>query len=111
MRYLGCLATAIGPAAIFALLGSIRMKKIAFVLAATGLMSVAACSKSPEAAAVENNADMLADNMEAQADNIDALADNTSNASAEATLENSADNINAAADNVRDAAEEKADNL
>jgi len=40
------------------------MKKIAFVLAAAGLMSVAACSKSPEAAAVENNADMMADNME-----------------------------------------------
>ena len=52
------------------------MKKIAFVLAAAGLMSVAACSKSPEAAAVENNADMLADNMEMQADNLDAMADN-----------------------------------
>ncbi len=87
------------------------MKKIAFVLAAAGLMSVAACNKSPEAAAVENNADMLADNMEAQADNIDALADNTSNATAEAVLENKADNINSAADNVRDAGEAKADNL
>ncbi|EZP48920.1 MULTISPECIES: hypothetical protein [Sphingomonas] len=87
------------------------MKKIAFVLAAAGLMSVAACHKSPEAAAVENNGDMLADNMEAQADNIDALADNTSNAAAAAALENVADNTNAAADNVRDAAEAKADNM
>ena len=87
------------------------MKKIAFVLAAAGLMSVATCSKSPEAAAVENNADMLADNMEMQADNLDAMADNTSNATAEAVLENKADNINAAADNVRDAAEAKADNM
>jgi hypothetical protein len=95
----------------FALLGSNRMKKIAFVLAAAGLMSVAACSKSPEAAAVENNGDMLADNMEMQADNMDAMADNTSNAAAAATLENAADNMNAAADNVRDAADAKADNM
>ena len=60
------------------------MKKIAFVLAAAGLMSVAACTKSPEAAAVENNADMLADNMEMQADNLEAVADNTSNSAAAA---------------------------
>ncbi len=40
------------------------------------------------------------------------MADNTSNATAEAVLENKADNINAAAaDNVRDAAEAKADNM
>jgi hypothetical protein len=108
---LGRFATAFGPAAIFALLGSIRMKKIAFVLAAAGLMSVAACNKSPEAAAVENNADMLADNMEMSADNMEAAADNTSNAAAAATLENAADNMNAAADNVRDAADAKADNM
>ena len=102
---------AIELAASFAMLGSNRMKKIAFVLAAAGLMSVAACTKSPEAAAVENNADMVADNMEMTADNMDAIADNTSNAVAADVLENVADNMNAAADNVRDAADAKVDNM
>ena len=87
------------------------MKKIAFILAAAGLMSLAACNKSPEAAAVENNADMIADNYEATADNLSAMADNTSNATAEAVLDNSADHLNAVADNVRDAGEAKADNV
>lgn len=87
------------------------MKKVAFVLAAAGLMSLAACHKSPEAAAVENNADMLADNMEMQADNMDAMADNSSNGMAAGMMENAADNMNAMADNVRDAADKKADNM
>ena len=87
------------------------MKKILLVAAATGLMSVAACHKSPEAAAVENNADMLADNLESQADNMDAMADNASNGVAAAAMENASDNLDAAASNVRDAGEEKADNL
>jgi hypothetical protein len=92
-------------------LGANRMKKIAFVLAAAGLMSVAACNKSPEAAAVENNAELVADNMEMTADNMEVLADNSTNAAAADVLENVADNMNAAADNVRDAADEKADNM
>ena len=87
------------------------MKKIAFILAAAGLMTVAACHKSPEAAAVENNADMLADNMEMQADNMDAMADNTSNVTAAAVMSNAADNMNAMASNVRDDAKAETKNM
>ena len=63
------------------------MKKFAIVLAAAALVSVVACKKSPEAAAVENNADMMADNMDAMADNISATADNTANATAAGMME------------------------
>ena len=87
------------------------MKKIAFAFAAAGLLSVAACSQSPEAAAVENNADMLADNLEMQADNMEDMADNATTDNAATAMENSADNLETAADNVRDAAEEKTDNM
>ena len=52
------------------------MKKIALVLVAAGLMSLAACTKPTPA---ENNAEAVADNLDAAADNIDAIADNTSN--------------------------------
>ena len=101
-----------GPLAPFyCVRGAIRMKKIVFVAAAVGLMSLGACNKSPEAAAVENNADMVADNLEATADNLEDAADATTNGSAEAVLDNAADNMNAAADNVRDAADAKVDNM
>ncbi|MGN6278658.1 MAG: hypothetical protein ACTHM8_08035 [Sphingomonas sp.] len=93
------------------LLGSKLMKKIAFVVAAAGLMTLAACNKSPEAAAVENNGDMVADNMDATADNMSAMADNTSNAMASDQLDNAADNMHDAADNVRDNADAVADNM
>jgi hypothetical protein len=79
------------------MLGSIRMKKIAFVLAAAGLMSLAACSKPTPA---ENNAEAVADNLDAAADNLAAVADNTTNAVAADALDNAADNLHAAADNV-----------
>jgi hypothetical protein len=39
------------------------------------VLVIASQGKSPEAMAVENNADMLADQMEMQADNLDAMAD------------------------------------
>ncbi|CAN5346458.1 hypothetical protein BH10PSE15_BH10PSE15_00990 [soil metagenome] len=52
------------------------MKKIALVLVAAGLMSLAACNKNPEAAAIENNADMVADNIDSAADNAHDTADN-----------------------------------
>lgn len=48
------------------------------VALATSLMG---CSKSPEAQAAENAADMLADNMEAQADAMDELANKTAGVS------------------------------
>jgi hypothetical protein len=79
------------------MLGSIRMKKIAFVLAAAGLMSLAACTKPTPA---ENNTAAIGDNLEAVADNIDEVADNTSNAVAADALENAADGLHNAADAV-----------
>lgn len=48
------------------------MKKIALVLAAVGLVSVAACNRTP----TEQAADNLSDNLEMQADNLEAMADN-----------------------------------
>jgi hypothetical protein len=86
------------------MLGSIPMKKILLVAAAAGLMSVAACSKSPEAASVENNTDMMADNM-------DAMSNTTANPFSEDNAEAVAENINSAADNVRDAGEDAAKNM
>lgn len=91
--------------------GSNRMKKIALVLVAAGLMSLAACNKNPEAAAIENNADMTADNIDSAADNMDAMADNTSNAAASDVLSNAADNAHDTADNVRADGDAKADNV
>ena len=87
------------------------MKKFAFVLAAAGLMSVAACHKSPEQEAVINNGDVIADSLENQADNMSSVADNTSNATAAAMMSNAADNLNDAASNVRDDAKAVAKNM
>src|SRR3546814_13323095 len=87
------------------------MKKCAFVVAAAGLMTLAACNSNPAADAVENNADVVADNLEMQADNMDAMADDASNVAVADTLENAADNATAAADNVRDSADAVSDNL
>lgn len=62
------------------------MKKIAFVLAAAGLMSLAACKS--EAPAADNNAEMAMDNVEVPADNMEAVTDNSANATAVDTLDN-----------------------
>jgi hypothetical protein len=74
------------------MLGSIRMKKIAFVLAAAGLMSLAACHK-PADTAVNNEADMTA--MDNSANAMDTMATNASDMSAEnaATPENVTSNM------------------
>lgn len=72
------------------------MKKIAFVLAAAGLMSVAACSRTPQ----ESAADNLSDNMELQADNLEALADNAATENEAAALENASENVENQADAV-----------
>lgn len=85
------------------------MKKLTLVLAAAGLMSLAACNKTPEQQNVVDAGDNAAMALENTADNLDAMADNTTNATAENALENAADNANAAADNVKDMAENKAD--
>lgn len=87
------------------------MKKLTFVLAAAGLMTLAACNQSPTAEAVEANGEMAADNLEAAADNLDAMADNATTATGEMALENQADNLNAVADNVEATADAVADNL
>jgi len=54
------------------MLGSIRMKKIAFVLAAAGLMSLAACNKPADTTAVNNEADMAV--MDNSANAMDTMA-------------------------------------
>ncbi|MBB5718662.1 hypothetical protein FHR23_001585 [Stakelama sediminis] len=76
------------------------MKKIVFVAAAAGLMSLAACNSHTDT--TNNTAAMMADNLEATADNLDAMADNTSNMSDQMMLENQADNAEMAADNIED---------
>ena len=81
------------------------------LLLAIGLLPLAACSRSPEAAAVEVNADMLADDLEAQADNMEALVESAANADAAAAIEGASENLATEADNVRDVAEDVARNL
>ena len=79
------------------------------VMAAALLL--AGCSRSPEAAAVSTNADMVADRLEAEAKNMDALAETTTNQAAAEALQNASSGLDAAADNVRDAADAKVDNM
>jgi len=83
------------------------MKKIAFVLAAAGLMSLAACNKPAETTATQNEADAMAANLDAGANAIDAVADNTSNATASDVMENAADNVHDIADDVKASGENK----
>lgn len=87
------------------------MKKIVLVAAATGLLSLAACAKSPEAQAVANNAEMMQDALDNAADNLEAMADDTSNAAAAASMENQADALEQASENVGDAADARIDNM
>lgn len=87
------------------------MKKLVLVAAAAGLLSVAACTKTPEQEAVLNNAEVVADNLEATADNLEAISNTTLDPTAKDSAEAGAENLNAAASNVRDAADAKADNL
>ena len=84
------------------------MKKFALILATAGLMSMAACTKSPEAQNVVDAGDNAAMALENTADNLEAMADNATGNTA-AGLENAADNADAMADNVQDKAEDKAD--
>ncbi|MDE0878871.1 MAG: hypothetical protein OSB00_09470 [Sphingomonas bacterium] len=79
--------------------------------AAMGLLSLAACHKSPEAMTVDNKADMLARDLEARADNMSAIADTMANDSAAAAMSNAASAIDDEADQVRDAADAKIANM
>ncbi len=76
------------------------MKKIALVAIAAGLMSVAACNKTPTEAAGDN----VSDNMEAQADNLEGMADNATGADA-AALTNASENVEDQADAVENSVE------
>ena len=104
-------AAALGCFEPYILLGSNCMKKIALVLVAAGLVSLAACNKNPEAAAIENNADMMADSIDNNASMMDQMADNSTNAMASDMMENKADAMHDTADNVRDAGDAMADNV
>lgn len=73
------------------------MKKVVFVLAAAGLMSLAACSKQTPA---ENATDATANALDNAGENLEDLAENTSNDTASAALDNAADNAHDAADAV-----------
>ena len=76
------------------------MKKIALVAVAAGLMSVAACNRTP----TEQAADNVSDNMEVQADNLEDMADNTTGADA-AALSNASENVEDQADAVENSVE------
>ena len=76
------------------------VKKIAFVLAAASLMSVAACNRTPTEAAADN----ASDNLEMQADNLEAMADNTTGAEA-ASLTNASEALENKADAVENTVE------
>ena len=80
------------------------MKPLFALLGVAGALALAACSKTPEQASVENNVERMAAELEAKADNLEALADGTANAQAAAMLEGLSDNLEDSADNVRDAA-------
>lgn len=77
------------------------MKKIAIVFAAAGLMSVAACNRSPQEAAADN----VSDNMEVQADNLEAMADNAATPGEAAALTNASENVEDQADAVENSVE------
>lgn len=72
------------------------MKKIALVLAAAGLVSVAACNRTP----TEQAADNLSDNLEIQADNLEAMSEAAPTENAEDALENASENVENQADAV-----------
>ena len=73
------------------------MKKAVFVLAAAGLMSLAACSKQTPA---ENATDATANALDNAGENLEDMASNTSNDMASDMLSNAADNAHDAADAV-----------
>ena len=71
------------------------MKKVVFILAAAGLMSLAACSKQTPA---ENANDAVANALDNAGENLEDLSEN-------ATTDNASDALSAAADNAHDAAD------
>lgn len=88
------------------------MRHTALLVLATALVAIAGCDRpSPEAIAVENQAEMMADNLEDRANELDAIAGNMANAAAAEEIANASDNLQDEAANVRDDAEDKIDNI
>ena len=77
------------------------MKKIAVLLAAAGLVTVAACNRTP----TEQAADNLSDNLEMQADNLQAMSDNATTANEAAALDNASEAKEDQADRVENTVE------
>lgn len=77
------------------------MKKIALLLAAAGLVSVAACNRTP----TEQAADNLSDNLEIQADNLEIQSETANSSGEAAALENASENVEDQADAVENTVE------
>jgi hypothetical protein len=77
------------------------MKKIALLLAAAGLVSVAACNRTP----TEQAADNVSDNLEVQADNLEVLSETANSSGEAAALENASENVENQADAVENTVE------
>ena len=84
------------------------MKKTVLIAAALGMISLAACSKSPEAQNVEAVADNTADQLDANASAVSEAGENVA-AATEAAADNTADAMHNKADAIREAGENKAD--
>lgn len=80
------------------------MKTLLSAIAATSLLTLAACGESPN----EATADNIEDAAENQADALEAQADNTTGAAADA-LEQRADNVEEAGERAADAVEDNDD--
>lgn len=76
------------------------MKKLSLVLAAAGMMSLAACNSTPAEQAVDNAQDNAVETIENAADALENAADSATNESVESTLENAADAAENTADNI-----------
>jgi len=84
------------------------MKKAVLIVAALGMVPLAACSKSPEAQNVEAVTDNAADQLDANATAVSEAGDNAA-AATEAAADNTADAMHNKADAIREAGENKAD--
>jgi len=81
------------------------MKKFALVLAATTLLPLAACNRTP----TEQAADNLSDNLEVQADNLEAMSENAADMG-DANTAAALDNASEATENRADAVETNVEN-
>jgi len=75
------------------------MKKLSLVLAAVGLLAVAACKPSTQTPA-ENATDNAVETLDNMGDSLENAADSTSNETVAATLDNAADVARGTADNI-----------